>query len=271
MKRQFYTEEMVQYIRDNVNLKSNIRIAEDMGLLFGRSFTPDQIHGAMNRYHIKRDNPKLGHDLRYQEMVNDAVPAEVAEFIRENHVGVGQKKMIEIIKQKFGIEYKHHYMKFYYRRMGYCSGLTGHFSADDPRVIEHWIKKGQHMSRKTEFKKGSKPHNALPVGSIVKQTEGFWAKKVAEPNVWKHLHRLIWEEANGPIPKDKVLIFLDGNLDHYQLENLAMVSRSESFILNMKGYRSNDADRTKLGLMSVKVSNKVKELKKDGRIKRKCD
>ena len=132
MKRFFYTEDMVQYIRDNVHSKSNIRIAEELSEMYEHQFTGKDIHSALKRYGIKRENPQAGGRLRSQEMIDKYVPPDVAAYIKDNHVGIGQKKMIEIIKEKFGIEYSHPYMKYYYRKMGYCSGLTGHFSADDP-------------------------------------------------------------------------------------------------------------------------------------------
>jgi hypothetical protein len=35
--------------------------------------------------------------------------------------------------------------------------------------------------------------------------------KVAEPNVFKLKHRIVWEKANGPIPENHVIAF--NNLD----------------------------------------------------------
>ena len=131
-----------------------------------------------------------------------------------------------------------------------------------PRVKRNQFKKGHHYSVETEFKKGSIPHNHLPVGSVVKKSNGYWEKKIAEPNVWETMHKLIWEEAHGPIPDGMVIIFLDGNIDNYQLDNLMMVSRGESAQITRFKYRSRNPKCTKIGVMSVRLSNKVKELRK---------
>lgn len=73
-----------------------------------------------------------------------------------------------------------------------------------------------------QFKKGNRSHNALPVGTVIKDSEGYLKKKIAEPNVWKHLHRILWEEANGDVPMGYKVFFLDGNRENIKLENLAM-------------------------------------------------
>jgi hypothetical protein len=81
--------------------------------------------------------------------------------------------------------------------------------------------------KETRFSPGQMPYNHVPVGTIVADTEGYLKKKVAEPRSWRYLHRLIWEEAHGPIPRGMPLIFKDGNRQNCSLENLMLVSRSQ--------------------------------------------
>lgn len=40
---------------------------------------------------------------------------------------------------------------------------------------------------------------------------------------WEFKQRVIWKKANGEIPSDKKIIFLDGDRTNFKLENLAMV------------------------------------------------
>ena len=82
----------------------------------------------------------------------------------------------------------------------------------------HYVAGGR--SADTRFKKGNISHTKVPVGTTVMATDGYLKAKVAEPNKWKWLHRMRWEELHGPIPKWMMLVFKDGNrmnCDHEQI------------------------------------------------------
>lgn len=63
---------------------------------------------------------------------------------------------------------------------------------------------------RTSFKKGNIPQNHKPVGYERINVDGYIEIKTKEPNVFKLKHRVVYEEANGPIPKDC-------NMDYEQL------------------------------------------------------
>lgn len=88
-------------------------------------------------------------------------------------------------------------------------------------------KKGLHFGPQTEFKKGIVAHNRMPVGTIVMATIGYLKVKVGEPRTWRWVHRLVWEEMNGPIPKGMMLIFKDGNRENVEPENLKLITKQE--------------------------------------------
>ncbi len=66
----------------------------------------------------------------------------------------------------------------------------------------------------TQFKKGTKSRNWMPIGSCRINGDGVLDRKVADtgypPDDWKAVHRLVWIEANGPIPPGHVVRFRDG-------------------------------------------------------------
>lgn len=94
-------------------------------------------------------------------------------------------------------------------------------------------------SARTQFKTGGTLHNMLPVGTIVKTSDGYLAKKVSEfshggfKRNWRFLHRIVWEEHNGPIPAGYSVIFKDRNPFNCSIENLQIVSRAELGRKNM--------------------------------------
>ena len=117
--------------------------------------------------------------------------------------------------------------------------------------------------KETQFKPGDMPWNYRPVGTERVSTDGYLEVKVADPKTWKAKHRIIWEEANGPIPKGHVVIFADGDRQNVALDNLLMISQRELSVLNTKGLITSDADLTKTGVIVANVMLKIGERKKE--------
>ena len=118
---------------------------------------------------------------------------------------------------------------------------TGRMSSHHPNVVASRFKKGtvppnkgKKMSpevyakvSRTMFKKGNRTHNYKPVGSERVNVDGYVEVKVADPGKWRLKHRVIWEEAHGPIPRGHNVQFRDGNPQNLSLDNLYLISRSE--------------------------------------------
>lgn len=102
--------------------------------------------------------------------------------------------------------------------------------------------KGQKMSKdlyekveKTMFKKGNKPMNTQPIGTIHqrKDTGGkmYLYIKLADSK-WQLLNRYTWEMHNGPIPKGMVVVYKDGNYLNNDINNLMMITKKENMARN---------------------------------------
>jgi hypothetical protein len=91
--------------------------------------------------------------------------------------------------------------------------------------------KGFMGANKTSFKKGNVPPQTREVGAesfdkdkkkMIKQADGQW----------KYEHVLLWESVHGELPKDKVIKFLDGNINNLKIENLQAIGRGELMLIN---------------------------------------
>ena len=112
-------------------------------------------------------------------------------------------------------------------------------------------KKGYHApgSEKSWFKKGNVPKNHKPVGSErIDPKNGYVYVKVAEPQKWKMKHRIVWENAYGPIPKDHVVVFLDGDKTNFSLDNLKCISRSVNVRMNQNHLYKDKKEFTETGI-----------------------
>jgi len=87
----------------------------------------------------------------------------------------------------------------------------------------------------TMYKKGSKPYNTQPIGTIHNRadTQGrlYQYIKIKDCH-WELLQRYVWTQANGEIPAGYVVIFLDGNYLNCELNNLQVISRRENMARN---------------------------------------
>lgn len=87
-------------------------------------------------------------------------------------------------------------------------------------------------AKDTMFKSGHKPHNTKPIGAEVITIDGYIKVKIANPSTWELKHRLIWQEANGPIPRGYNVQFRDGNTTNTNIDNLYLISRSQQIDQN---------------------------------------
>lgn len=92
-------------------------------------------------------------------------------------------------------------------------------------------------SAETRFKKGSKPHTTLPIGSYRINKDGHLQRKVSEASGnnskrWRCVAELVWVEANGPVPPKHIVVFKPGMrtniLEQITLDRVECISMAEN-------------------------------------------
>ena len=89
--------------------------------------------------------------------------------------------------------------------------------------------------RETQFKpghlSGRAAQNIKPIGFERVSKDGYLERKINNDmplqKRWRAVHLLIWEAANGPLPKGHAVAFKDGNKRNLVLDNLELVPRTE--------------------------------------------
>jgi len=113
-----------------------------------------------------------------------------------------------------------------------CRFQKGHVPANKGLRRPGWA---PGRMRSTQFRKGERRGVAVdlyqPIGAERYSKDGYLQRKTNDdlPRQarWKFVHRLIWEEANGPIPAGHVIGFRNGDKTDLRLENLELISRVE--------------------------------------------
>ena len=87
-------------------------------------------------------------------------------------------------------------------------------------------------SAETRFKAGHKPQTWVPIGTVVTDADGYQKRKVrddAPPGQgrfnWVFLHRELWEQHHGPIPRGHAVVFRNGDKRDLRIENLELLTR----------------------------------------------
>ena len=255
-----YPKGLLEYVTKNYKNMTLQELTNAINTQYGTHLTKKAVSSMKKRYGLK-GAPR-------QQVYSKTFPEEVCRFIEKHHKGTGHQAMADLLKREMGLKYSKEQIKTFYHNHGLNSGITGHFEKGKP---SH--NKGVPMSpevyekaKATMFKKGQRPHNAVPVGTVVLATIGYYKVKVAEPDVWEFCHVKAWEEHYGKVPEGSMVSFKDGNREDWSIENLMLVTRQENSYMN-HGLRFEQRELTEAGLNIAKVkvaARNARKRRKDG-------
>ncbi|MEB2603639.1 HNH endonuclease [Burkholderia cenocepacia] len=166
------------------------------------------------------------------------------------------------------------------------SGRTGH---DDRGIagrfvkgMEPWSKgtkgvTGKHPNcRRTQFKKGrlaAEARNYVPIGTEKISKDGYLIRKITDdPTLvparrWEAVHRLVWIEANGPIPGGYVVCFLPGRfsveVEKITIDVLELVHRRE--LARRNHWTNNDPEIARLYQLKGAIQRQVNRIAREAK------
>lgn len=121
------------------------------------------------------------------------------------------------------------------------------------------VKKLNNIRYKTRIGSG------YPIGTE-RVHQGYIEIKAKQPDVWVKKHIYLYEKKYGKLPKDKCLIFLDGNRKNCNLENLMLVERNLLYTASINNLKLNNGeDLLKINLLIAKMINKRRKIIREKR------
>lgn len=199
--------------------------------------------------------------------MNRIMTSEVENYIKSNYVGIGPKQMALIVNGKYGTAYTKGQIKNYYARNKLNSGLSGCFEKGQ---IPHnkgikrkmWMSpQGEEKCRQTQIRKDKPIVPVAPIGEVRIRKDHLNRKgipykwiKVEQPNKWRMLNRVVWEEHFGAIPKGAIITFADGDSLNCDISNLVLTTRAQNVIRNNLGLKSYNRE-------SSEAINKIADIK----------
>lgn len=221
--RKFYTEEMLAFLRENVEGMPLGELTERFNERFGTDISKAAIAACVHR-------KGWGNGLFHQSRT---FPVEVRRFMAENCRGNRAREMVVLLRETFGGDWTEEQVARYYTKHGLKSGVAGRYMPIGSLV----------------FRPGEWYYEKVAEGP---DTNANWRSK----------HVLVWEAAHGPVPKGHMVIFLNGDRRDYGLENLALCPWDVGIEVNRRGLRFTDPEATRAGLLIAEICQKVRRLER---------
>lgn len=275
-----YPPEVHEWVKAHAPKMRDRMLAEECNKALGTHFTEKTIKAFRGNYGYRNGKKQWTSEeyWKYQTYY----PKGMIEFIRENSWGTPSKEMAEMVNAKFGTSYSPTAIKQLRQRMGVKSGVTGWYRKgrspeNKGKTLEEYIKDPERVKdikrriSATQFKKGQRPFNELKVGAIVVNTDGYKLRKKQMTGTlwerWEFLHRAVWEEHNGPIPKGMVVTFKDSDRLNCDISNLMLITKGVNASLTRKDYRFCDPDLTETAanMLTLQQAAAKRRRKKNGR------
>lgn len=255
-----YSQEFHDFVAANVVG----RTVRELAALINSEFGIDVSESALKSY-------KSNHDLKSGTpsgvpawTPSILFPAEVKQYIVDHYVGTAWRDLADQLNNKFGTFYTQQQIGGYLKNHKLNTGRSGRYQKG---CIPNngCIGTGERRSPGTEFKKGQRPHNWMPIGTEVVKCDGYMWRKMAEPNKWRQKHILVWEAANGPKPKGKMLICADGDKLNVSLDNLLLITKAQNAVMNKHGLRGGSVELTKAGIVAADIKMAITQLQQKRR------
>ena len=183
------------------------------------------------------------------------------DYLREYYPQHSAKELTAMLNKHFHLKRNVKQLQSAAKRYGIKSGRDGQFKPGN-KPHPNARPKGPN---KTSFGKGHKPANWKPIGHErwCGSHHKYLQRKVTDTgntvNDYVEVHRLLWEEHHGPIPKSHVVIFRDGDRENIVIENLMLVSRGDHAQMCKMGLYRGDAETKDAALLLVKIVRKRKQ------------
>ena len=119
---------------------------------------------------------------------------------------------------------------------------------------EHGIQFG-FASSSSKLPRGEKHWRHREVGEF-QYKKGYLRIKVAEPNQWMQFNRFVWEQHHpGQSAEGKVVIFMDGDNNNFNPDNLECITRGEQSVMAELGCtKDSTREERELYLLQARVA-----------------
>jgi len=254
-----YTAEQVQYLRDNYPRMGVADLAAAFNVCFLLSKSPKQIKSALKNHKIT-----CGRNRGQLNKGRSIYSPEQIDWLRDNYPRLPLQELTQDFNAVFNQRLTAGTVHSACKRLGIKCGRDGRFK----KGSAPWNAgtKGLVAPNSGNFTKGHRPKSWVPIGSE-RIADGYRQRKMTDTGVvrvdWVPVHRIVWEQANGPLPVGQAVIFIDGDRTNIALDNLQDVSRGELAVLNRQGFSNLPLELRRTFIATVKLHVAANKLQRE--------
>lgn len=221
MKRHIYTEEQERWILEHAENSNAEQLKDAFNKKFNATVTYNGIIQKRQRMGIDKGKPQR---IYTQEEEN---------FLRANRNKMPMKELHRKFCERFS-SIGYYALKAKVQRMGLLVDDVQKFNnvAERSRVpIESEHRYGGYMMIKVDDK-----------------ATGTKKDRRAYKENWKPKHIWVWEQHHGKVPPKHQVIFLDGDHENFNIENLAAIPLQYVVMMNRNGWIKGNPELTKTAI-----------------------
>jgi len=265
-----WTSQMLNYVKEHYPNSDTKAIAERLGK------TPIQICQKANELNVKKAPGAKGRKtdkwrtldeiivLIYSDMHNDAIVdflgIKRSDLIkRASTLGLKKSKKImqEVVQRRAMNLSREH--QFKPGLVPWNKGISGF----DP------------VLGRGHYREGAGAPHAVPIGTTRlrgatpqnPRARLYLEKKIAEPSIWVRVHRLVWEQANGKVSADRIIVFKPGQYttkeEEITLDKLECITRIE--LANRNHPMSHHPELVPIYQLKGAITRQVKRITKESK------
>ena len=224
MARHVWTNEQIKYLKRIAKGNKKKIILEKVNKKFNLTLSINQLNNCMNNRGIKID-------------IKHVWTNEQVEYLKKNAEGTPRKEIVKKLNDKFNLNLTLLQVRDCMNSRGIRNNIDKRFSAESG---------------------GNRCQQEKPIGTISKWECGYTRIKTGK-NEWEFIQRYVWKKHHGEIPPGHSVIFLDGNTNNYNIENLALVNRNELMKYNSMKLNSDNQELNRVAVNLAKLMTKAKE------------
>lgn len=231
-----YTQEQIDYLKEIIKGRILPQISKLYKEKYGREITQNELFAFRKKYKVKSGiNSIKG---RYKYNYNDDEIEFLKKMIKTNY----KNDIIRLYKEKFDKEITEIQLKLFKRRYNIKCNFDGRFQkgkVNNPKPPKQ-------IGTERTYYDNDKKRIMVKIGN----------KK------WIEKTRYIYEQHYGKIPKNCVIIFLDGNRDNFNIDNLKCITHHEHEIIAGNHLYFKDKELNELSILTAQMKSRVLKYKR---------
>lgn len=234
-----FTRIQLQFLREQYQLLTIPQLHVAFNKRFHQERTYSSIRAATRNHRMTCGNNKA---KGYQPTL---MSEKQCAWLGLHYIHISVREITDQFNRKYQTSLTVQQMKTFIKNRGFRSGETGWFKKGSIPPNKGLRRPGYAPGRmaETQFQPGPRLDLRYPIGHERLTIDGYITRKydVINPHTgvqgyYQEKHRILWIEANGPVPPSHIITFIDDDRTHCVIENLECIPRGEQARRNKMKY-----------------------------------